>query len=482
MPGRLHERSAPVSAVADPRTAPGLRPGSVTRNNLTYSTRDGLCYTTMMGLGEANIVVFAVALGYGEVLSGLLGAVPLLGGALLQLISPTMVRRIGSHKRWIELCAFAQAMAFVPMGVGAAVGVMPPVLLFILAVLYWGATFAAGSTWHTYIGLTVPRRTRAKYFAYRNRVLNISLVVATLAAGWLLHTGAQAGWAMIVFAALFIAAATARLGSWYYTLLQVEITPLPSGFRAVPLRELAGRYLHGRGGRMIAYAVSAQLALQVSSPFVNPYLLKQIGLEKNYTMFGVLTAAVLLAKVIALPLWGRIAHSRGNRALLRLAGVLIVPVPLLWLLGENLWYLAVVQLITGAALAAYELAVFLMLLESIDDAERTSVMSRYQVVSQCGTLVGSLIGATVLHELGSDADAFAWVFVASALARMMTLALLARVQPLRPKPAYVQALEIELHPGGAGGSADQPLMSEPDDADTPGAGGPSALAAQARRP
>jgi len=37
------------------------------------------------------------------VAAGLITTLPLLAGALLQLVSPAGVRRIGSHRRWVVL-------------------------------------------------------------------------------------------------------------------------------------------------------------------------------------------------------------------------------------------------------------------------------------------------------------------------------------------------------------------------------------------
>jgi MFS family permease len=429
---------------------------STTRSNLRNSSLDGMCYCVMMGAGEANIVVFALALGFGERFAGLLAALPLLGGALLHLVSPWCVNRLGSHKRWLEIAALAQALAFVPLIIAALVGSIPGWLLMLIAAFYWGACFSAGSTWNTYIGVTTPKQLHAKYFALRSRVLNIALVVSTVLAGAALHQAKGTDYVFAVFAGLFLIAAVARGGSWFFTIKQTEPVPIPPGYRRVPWSELASRYRHGPGGRMIAYALFAQLALQVSSPFVTPYLLEQVGMKTNYAQFGVLTAWVLLAKVVAVPLWGKLAHARGPHVLLRVGGVLIIPLPLLWLLGDSFAWLLVVQTITGAALAAYELSVFLMLLRSVPDHERTSVMTKYQVVSQSATVIGSLIGVHLLTQLGHGWAGFAAVFAASCGLRAIALLLLARV----PSPTDSddnQLARLCMHASDS--AADEPVLA-----------------------
>jgi MFS family permease len=461
-----------------PISSDNVSPPGTTRRNLRNSTSDGIAYCVMMGAGESNIVVFALALGVGEVTAGLLGALPLLGGALLHTFSPMIVRRLGSHKRWLELCAFTQAACFLPMMIGALAGAMPTWLIFAVATAYWASCFSAGSTWNTYIGTTVPRRVRSRYFAKRSRLLNIALVISTIGSGLSLAWGSEAGFWLPTFAALFLIAAIARWVSWYYTLRQTEPTPIPPGFREIPLRELVGRYRTGPSGRLIIYVIATQMALQIAGPFVSPYFLKQLKLESDYASFGILAATVLLAKVVALPLWGRVAHTHGPRTLLRLGGVLIVPMPLLYLVDDSLLSLCIAQAMTGAALAAYELGVFLMLLESVRDHERTSVMCRYQAANQFAGVVGTGIGAALLGSLGHDARAYAAVFIASCLARAGMLLLLRRVQPLTTTSSHDVMPVLEVH---SVSGADEPVLaSVPEPDDTPSASAEAKPAAPSR--
>jgi hypothetical protein len=67
------------------------------RKDLRFSVIDGTMYCVMVGVGESYLVLFALKAGHGAVDAGLIATVPLLAGALLQLLSPTGVR---SSSRW----------------------------------------------------------------------------------------------------------------------------------------------------------------------------------------------------------------------------------------------------------------------------------------------------------------------------------------------------------------------------------------------
>jgi hypothetical protein len=66
----------------------------------------------MVGLGETNFPLFALALGKGDAVAGLVATVPQLVGAVLQTCAPWAIERIGSPRRWIMLCATIQVLGF----------------------------------------------------------------------------------------------------------------------------------------------------------------------------------------------------------------------------------------------------------------------------------------------------------------------------------------------------------------------------------
>src|SRR5512138_90302 len=107
------------------------------RRDLRLSTADAMLFSVMVGCGEAYFVAFALAVGLGELLAGLVSSVPLLAGALLQLASPWAVRRLGSHKRWVVATAGLQALSFSPLAAAAFLGRVPAWLIFVCVGLYW---------------------------------------------------------------------------------------------------------------------------------------------------------------------------------------------------------------------------------------------------------------------------------------------------------------------------------------------------------
>ena len=90
------------------------------QRDLQSIVADGVLFSVMVGLGESYVPAFALALGFGAVSASLLATLPMLAGGVIQLITPAAIRRLGSYRRWVVLCAQLQALSFAPHGGGAA--------------------------------------------------------------------------------------------------------------------------------------------------------------------------------------------------------------------------------------------------------------------------------------------------------------------------------------------------------------------------
>jgi MFS family permease len=380
----------------------------------------------MISAGQDNIVVFAVALGLGDAFSGLLGSIPSVVGAVLQLVTPWGVGRLGSHRTWTVIGSIFQALAFAPLIFAAVLGHASTSLLFVAATCYWLGGFSCGATWQTMMSQGVPRRVRPRFFANRMRVITVMLIIATAANGLFIEIMRRHGHVLGALATLFGIALLARVVSGTYLSAQVERLPMPKGYRHVPLGEFLARFAHGESGRAIALLLAMQVGLQMSIPFLQPYLLRRLNLENEFSSYGVIMASLLVGKIIALPLWGKWAHAGHMRRLIWIGCLGLIPVPALWLISDSIWMAVCVQLYTGAVTAAFEYAGFLRVFETVQDNERTSVLTWYQAIGSLAVLLGSVGGAKLLALGEAHGAGYAWLFVGATVARFATIPLIAR--------------------------------------------------------
>jgi MFS family permease len=418
---------------------------------------DGAAFSLMVGVGETYFAAFALAVGLGEVAAGLLASLPILAGAVLQLVTPSAVRRLGSHRRWVVLCARLQALTFLPLVLAAIAGQISLPALFLIAALYWGFGMGTGPAWNTWVGVLVPRSLRTHYFARRTRVQQAALLGGLLLGGAILHGADLRGYPLWGFAAIFALGGLCRLASAVFIARQSEPASLQAPPQTGPLEVLA-RARGAGGGGLLVYMLALQTGVHVAAPFFTPYMLTE--LELPYDRYMLLVAASLLAKIAALPLLGRLARRYGARRLLWLGAVGVVPLAGMWIFLSGFAPLLVLQMFAGAAWGAYELATVLLVFDHIPAADRTTLLTLFNLANALAMLAGAALGGVLLGALGHGPTGYFAIFAVSSVARAGALLLLPAVRDV-PIPEHVPAMRV-LAARPSAGSIERPVVASLD--------------------
>lgn len=423
--------------------------------DLRAITADGVYFSIMVGLGESYIATFALAVGLGDIVAGLLASVPMLLGAILQLVTPFAVRRLGSYRRWVVACATLQGLSFAPLAIGAVVGGIHLYWVVFATVLYWAAGMSAGPAWNAWITSLVPVEIRARFFARRTRAGQVALFGGLLVGGLGLEAGRRHDAELPVFALLFAGALAARLVSARYLASQSEMLERSRGHRTLGLAGVWGKLRGTSSLRVLRYLLIMQVATYIAAPYFTPYMLSHLKL--SYSEYMMLTAAAFLARALVLPVLGRIAARRGATRLLWLGGLGIVPLPALWLVSDALVYLFFVQLAAGFAWAAVELATTLAFFEEIAEEDRAGVLTAFNFANACALALGAVIGAEVMTVLAGSPSLYAWLFAISTAGRLVAAAFL-RVTPAPhhiPQSPQMRTLAV----GPSGATVQRPILA-----------------------
>jgi MFS family permease len=454
-----------------------------TRSNLRASTADGAAFGVMVGAGETYIAAFALAVGLGEVAAGLVSSVPLMAGGILQLISLRAVKWVGSEKRWVVLCAAMQGLAFVPLFLAAVYGSVSLGALLLIASIYWAGGLASGPAWNTWIESIVPGKIRAGYFARRSRLAQLTTLIGLVGGGALLQWAQAGDRALLGFACIFAIAGLFRMWSVYW--LASHVTPTPSArlerLNATPAPKRASA--HGTlptsgdvgksnvvvggdtngwqlsGVRLLAYLVFVQGMVQISGPYFASYMLEELHL--SYSNYVTLLSVGFMAKVAALTWWVNVAHRGGAKLLLWIGGVGIVPLSSLWIVSQDFYWLAFVQIASGTMWAAYELGFFLMFFEALPVQQRTRMLTYYNLANTSAWCGGALIGAWLLKSYGVNETGYYVLFGISSIGRLAALSLLIGAG-LRSVPVLKIAVRV-LGVRPASGGVDSPVLPTLDD-------------------
>jgi len=426
------------------------------RRDLNAIVGDGLSFSVMVGVGETYVPAFVLAAGHGEVMAGRVATVPMLVGAVCQLVTPAAVLRLRSHKRWVVSCATLQAVSFLPLVWAALAGHISRSAVLLTVSLYWAFGMSTTAAWNTWVGTLVPPQRRARFFAMRAQWCQAAAAAALFGGGALLQVGSDPSRPMGIFAPLFGVAAAARLVSSLYLSIQSDphTAPLPAAGWDSPWRP--GRFTVGGESRLFPFLLSMQATVYIAAPFFTPYML--VRLHLSYAAFTILTAAAFVSRIITLPLLGYLAHRFGTRRLMLAGAAGVVPLPALWLLSDSVVYLLALQCVAGCVWASFELATLLSFFERIDERERTRVLTAFNLANALAIATGTVIGSSLLRLWGTATGGYAVLFVLSAALRALGLLTLGRRIPdSRPADAPLPIGTLALQPSS--GAIQRPVLS-----------------------
>jgi MFS family permease len=460
----MDDPAAPLPSL-DETDSVGLRPavavgrssvdeGNRLRKNLLAIMSDGAAFSVMVGVGETYLPAFVLALGMSQVAAGLTASVPMLAGAVLQLVSPRAVRLLGSHRRWVVLCAAVQAGSFLPLVAAALAGSIPLAGVLVVATVYWGAGLGTGPAWNTWVSGLVPPPIRVNFFARRTRVSQAAVLAGLLCGGLALHLGQSAGRPLTAFGVLFFVAGVCRLLSAGFLFSQSESRPVAANHRIVPLGEWLSRLRHGPE-RLLLYLLAVQTSVQLMGPYLTPYMLGK--LEFSYADYMILIGTSFVAKILVLPTMGRFARRFGARTLLWLGGLGVAPLPVFWLMSDSFGVLLVAQAAGGMAWAAHELGMFLGFFETIAEEERTSVLTTFNFANAAALVCGSVLGGVLLRAMGTTLAAYAVLFALSFAARSASLLMLGHLPEFMRTPVPLALRTLAVRPSA--GSIDRPILA-----------------------
>jgi MFS family permease len=268
-----------------------------------------------------------------------------------------------------------------------------------------------------------------------------------------------------IFAVLFGTGALGRLISSRMLASQTEVVgPSSTAVAAAQCSVAAGsrppRGLWGQlripraAGRLVSFLVLVQVAVHVSGPYFNPFMLRIMRL--SWVDYMTLLSLGFVGKMLSLPSAARFANRFGADRLLWAGSVGIVPISALWFFSQQFWFLAGIQILSGLVWGWYELAMLLQFFRRIPPERRVFILTVYNVGNSAAMVLGTVIGALVLQTFDRTADAYLTVFLLSGCLRALCLlalpdrrqAVASTVHVVQAMQRQVQGRAARLHAGG----------------------------------
>ena len=407
------------------------------RSTLRSSTLDGVFATIFeSATGGVLLSSFLLQLGATSVEIGILSAIPMVVNFLQPLGAYIADRTTSRH--WYNLGIF---------------GVSRLLWLILVVAIIWGPGHAeehqllewtlatviaanvlaafATSNWFSWMAAVVPHRLRGRYFGFRNSATSLVTLLGVPLMGLFVSTwGADPifGYGVVVF--LGVLAGMISLG---YQFFMVDVNPqayrkdaesdrLSEKTESKRITDFVPSVLKDSNFLMFLFYFSLwTFAVNLSAPFFNIYLLKDLSLDVSLvTIYNSLSSG---ANLLLLLFWGKLADRWGNRPLLIAVGLVVAVTPLLWLGTGNypfaVWvWLPLLHLLGGTTLGAIALCTNNIQMEIAPIEQPSTYFAIAAAVSGVAGALGTTAGGFVAELPGMSLGA---LFALSAAVRLLGL-------------------------------------------------------------
>jgi MFS family permease len=387
------------------------------RRSLRWSVADGASFFVMVGAAEGYFQAFAVYLKGTVFQVGLVSTLPIAVASLLLLVSRPLTALLGSRKRFTVVASLLRTALFVPLALAPFLGPARVWLLLGMVCLYFLLNYLPNPAWTSWMRDLVGEGERGAYFGRRNAIANLAALAATVLAGLFLQLYAHRP--LYGFLLLFNLAFLGSAGSTLFLTLQHD----PKGRRVEQDRAGLPAFLrelpHSNYGRFVAFNFLLYFGTFLSSPFVVPYMLKE--LEFSYLEFMVATSLTSLFKFVAMPLWGRLGDRYGSRKILVLSAFLVCTTPFTWFLARSFTGVCLIQAWGAFAWAGFEIAALSFAFDTMPVALVTEQTSFLLLFRGAATLAGGLAGSALLPRVAVAGSPYLASFLISGLFRLLVV-------------------------------------------------------------
>ncbi|HLG23088.1 MAG TPA: MFS transporter [Candidatus Manganitrophaceae bacterium] len=415
------------------------------RQSLQYAVRDGIFFSIMTGFGESYFGAFAIFLKASNPQIAMIAALPQLFGACFQLVSVRLLNLLKSRKTIILTGVVGQALTWLSilsLPFFFKQKAIPWLIGTIVAYFVLGAF--ANPAWNSLMGDLVDSNKRGRYFGRRNRLMSVATFSSLCAAGVILHQAEKYGRVAFGFALLFSIALVARFVSAFYLYRMAEPKYTHRAEDHFSLWQFIRDGRKTNFGRFVAYIAFIHFSVQISGPFIAPYLLRD--LKFSYLEFMFASAATVLAQFLTLHFWGRFGDQFGNKKVLTLTGLLLPVIPVFWFFTTNFYWILAIQMFGGVCWAGFSLSMGNFVFDTVSPPKRAQCVAVYNLSNAVGIFLGASLGGFLSrwapNEINIGAIHFSLVsnlqllFLLSALLRLVVslkfLPTIREVREVRP--------------------------------------------------
>ncbi len=194
--------------------------------------------------------------------------------------------------------------------------------------------------------------------------------------------------------------------------------------------------------KYVLYVASITFATQLAAPYFSVYMLRDLKLD--YLRFMLVHLAAVFAGLFAFPIWGKHADVVGNAKILKMTGLLIPIIPVLWLFSSHFWYLIAIQIFSGFIWGGFNLCATNFIYDSVSAPKRVRCLGYFNLINGAAIFLGATIGGFLATRLPpiSGYDLLS-LFLLSGIFRLFAYFFLSsHFQEVRKTTRHVSSLKL----------------------------------------
>ena len=370
---------------------------------LKISVKEASSYSLMDGFGLRYITPYALALQLSKLQIGLLSSLPALLANFSQIFTPKLMEK-HSRKKIVFLGMFLQSLMWlILIGIGIGffylkwnreISSSSFVIAYTILILFGTLTGPAWSSWMKDLTEGVKS---GEFFGRRSKVAGIVALVCMLIGGLILDYSEHFN-LFIGFVILLSLAFLGRLGSSLLIKKQYEPKWDKKEGYYFSFIDFVKQMHRNNYGKFVLTTASMAFAMSISGPFFPVYMLE--NLKFSYVQFTIVTMCSAAIALIVMQKWGRFADKYGNLKVIKISGLLIAFLPLLWIVSSFFinsgrivfLFLIFVAFVEGFSGAGYNLSVGNFIYDSVSKGRMALCVAYFSILHGVFAFIGATLG------------------------------------------------------------------------------------------
>ncbi len=396
------------------------------QQSLTACWKDGTAAQVMGSIVDTYTLPLGLLIGANNAQIAALVAIPNLLASLAQLMAVGAVTKTASRLRWVVRGVAIQAFALLPLGFLALVAWSWRINLLIASItIYKILNSAVGPAWGSLVSEYLPPHRRGDYFGWRSRILGITSILTLIASGLILQFCEKLKADAYGFMILFLISAASRFISCYFLTQMVDLPTSSSKDDHFTLWMFLKRFRESNFVKFVFYVSSITFATNIAAPYFSVHMLRDMHF--NYVSFMAVTLAPTLSGLVSFPLWGRHADQVGNARILKLTGLLIPIIPILWLFTHQTAVLFVIECFSGFVWGGFNLCAVNFIYDAVSPGKRVRCLSYFNLINGLAIFSGAWLGGWLsAHVLPVFGYPLLGLFLISAAGRAASFLVLGK--------------------------------------------------------